>query len=442
MKKKLLYTIFALCLTGATIKAQCPVAYAGPNRTICQGDTITLELDQATIATAGLTVKWSTPLPPVTGILTFTFQPQSPVKFLPIGNRTDTTTYDTVRVIVGAPTPTFPATPPAPTTYKVMYTITSTGCAASTYTLSILVNPAPTATIVSPNGGGGFGGGGSTQTSCTGASTFTVTTRKLAAGTTGSLTFVAPGTAGTITQQGAPKDSLFIVTGLANGATALKWTVTNTTGGCFASSTTTLTVGSTLPTVAVAPSDISGCVGDNVRLLGSKATSGTPTWSNAHPPARGAGFPPPPAPKSITFVPNGNNDTVNVTLDTAGTFTLYYTIAIGTANVNNACTSRDSMQITVTKCGTGIAENKNGDLVVTIQPNPASNFFDLSLTDTKISAAEVSIIATDGRTVETEQLGSVKDIVKTINISTLSSGIYFVKVRKGDAIFVTKLVVQ
>ncbi len=445
MFKKLLHTIFALCLTGATLKAQtCPTAYAGPDRTICQGDTIIL--DQATIATAGLTVKWTTPTPPPLG----GFIPvPSPVKFAPIGSRTDTTTNDTIRVTVGAPVPTFPPAAPAPITYKVMYTITSAGCAASTYTLSILVNPAPTATIVSPNGGGGFGGfggfggGGSTQTSCNGASTFTVTTRKLAAGTTGALIFVAAGAAGTITKQAAPKDSLFVVAGLANGANALKWTVTNTTGGCSASSTTTLTVGSTLPTVALAPSDISGCVGSTVQLLGSVATSGTPRWSNAHPPARGTGFPPPPAPKSITFTPaNGGNDTVSVKLDTAGTFTLYYTISIGTTTVGSACTSRDSMNITVTNCGTGIAENSNGGLTVSIQPNPASGWFNLSLTDTKTSAAEVSILATDGRTVASEQLGSVKDIIKTINVSNLSTGIYFIKVIKGDEIFVTKLVVQ
>ncbi len=437
MLKNLLFTIFALCAITSTLKAQCPVAaYAGLDKTICQGDTIKVIGN----VTNGTPV-WSAQAQPPTVIFGFPIPGSgvSPVRFVKVGNN-DTTNNDTVHITVGAVfTTSVTATPPS---YRLYYTITSTGCPTSVDSMQVVVNPLPTATIVAP-----AGGGGANQTSCTGAATFTVTARKPATGSTGVWSIVAPGT-GTVTQA-TPNDSIGIVTGLATGATILKWTVVNNGTSCTAARTMTITVGTGTPTVAIAGNNMTGCVGDTLKLIGSIATSGTPRWSNANPPAAGPGINvggftlPGVTPKSIRFTPNANNDTVKVILDTAGTFKLYYTISIGTATVGSACTSRDSMNITVTKCATtGITENSNGGFVISVRPNPASGLFYLSLKDTQTGVAEMLVLTPDGRTIITEQLGSVKDIDKAINISNLPNGIYFVEVIKGGNIRNIKLVVQ
>ena len=429
MTKNLLYTVFALFLTGLSAKAQCPVANAGADRTICQGDTIQLNGN----ITSGAP-QWSTP-PPAPITLPFPGLPPinlpSPAKFIPIGTN-DTTKSDSVKVTIGMAIPTnitgltgggLP--PPTVATYTFHYTLTQTGCPTSTDSMTVLVNPLPTALIVPT--------GNANQSTCTGATTFTVTARKPASGSTGTWLIESPAV-GTVTPR-TTNDTVAFVSGLAIGATVLKWTVNN--GSCEASRTLTITVGS-LPTKAVAGSALSGCVGDTLSLIGSKAVSGSPVWSNAKPPAR-VGFTLPP---SIHFTPNGNNDTSKVVLDTAGSFKLYYTISVGTANVNSVCTSRDSLQITATKCGTGIIEYTASDLIVSIQPNPATGSFNLTLKDSKISYAELSVLTLDGRAVITEQLGAVKDVQRAVNISNLSNGIYFVRVKKGDDIYTNKLVVQ
>ena len=171
MTKNLLYTILALLLTSLSMNAQCPTANAGADKTICQGDTVYI----AGNVTLG-SPQWSTPKP---APITLPFQipgapssitPPSPVTFIPIGN-SDTTKNDTVRVTIGMAIPSLTGLTgggvPAPkaATYTFHYTITQTGCPTSTDSMTILVQPLPTAAIV-PNGN-------ANQSSCTGATTFT-----------------------------------------------------------------------------------------------------------------------------------------------------------------------------------------------------------------------------------------------------------------------------
>ncbi len=398
-----------------TLGAAPSTAVAGPHVTSgCVGDTILLN---GNIATSG-TPSWTRTKTDVAAFNFTCFCSQFNDPFIPANG--DSTSIKVALLKAG--------------TYKFYYTIsvgtsTITGTCTSIDSSTVIVNAKATATIVTPPPVG-FTPSSPNQTSCT-ATTFTVTARHPTTGT-GVWSIVAPGT-GHI----AVNDTVGIVTGLAQGVTTLAWTVNN--GICPIPAVSKMTISSGPPSSAVVGSDLSGCKGDTIKLIGSVANFGSPVWSVVTPPTTGFNFF---TPTPVKFVPNATNDTVKAVLDSVGTYKLYYTISNGTAIVGSACTSRDSMLISITKCITGINENTNGGLIVSIQPNPASGWFNLSLKDSKTSFAEVSILALDGRTVVLEQLGSVKDIVKIINISNLSDGIYFVKIKKGDEIYTTKLVVQ
>jgi Secretion system C-terminal sorting domain len=376
-------------------------AVAGSDITRCAGDTITLHGSIATLGNPSWTRAASGNF--LTDILAPTYIP-----FIPTNGNNDT--IKVALVTAG--------------TYKLYYTIsvgTSTiGSCISKDSLQIFVNAVPRARA------------GASQTSCTGASTFTVNGTGAWVGTgKWTITGSRPGSL-------VEKDSSAVVTGLTSGNTILAYTVSN--GVCSAISTTTISIG--IPSVAAAGSDMTACVGDTVNLVGNAANSGSPRWSSA------GGGP--------TIIGNANNDSASATSSkgffglgatAAGTYNLVYSISIGT-NATGACVSRDTVKLTLKTCvtptvtPTGIEENNNTNLSVTVLPNPASGSFNLTLKDSKISYAELTVLTLDGRTVILEQLGAVKDIQKVVNISNLSNGIYFVRVKKGDSIYTNKLVVQ
>lgn len=371
------------------------VAVAGKNVTGCVGDTVTLH---GSIANSG------TPLWTRKTILFFGLD-LSPgyIPFIPVNGGNDT-----IKVALRTAG-----------TYMLYYTITvgtaTVGACVSEDSLQLFVNPIPRA-MVSAN-----------QTSCTGASTFTVNGTGAWVGT-GKWT-ITGSRPGSLVQ----KDSSAVVSGLTTGNTVLAYTVSN--GVCTKVSTTTISIGT--PSVAYAGIDMTACIGDTLHLVGSAANSGSPTWST------------PFAFGGPTISGNANSNKVSVTSTTtgifggttAGTYNFIYSISIG-SNATGACVSRDTINVILKKCTVGIDNYNNTDFTVTVLPNPASGSFNLTLKDSKISYAELSIVTLDGRTVILEQLGAVKDIQKSINISNLSAGIYFIRVKKEDGIYTNKLVIQ
>lgn len=452
-------------------KGPVSIANAGVDQTGCMNDTLRLI---GNIPTAG-SPAWSYG----------TTTPPSDAAHLSFVSTTNNDTVRTRLLIAG--------------TYKLVYSI-SLGTCITRDTVAITILAAPTANA------------GLDQSFCAGGTTSTtVGGNRPVAGATGVWSVVSgPGAVTT-------SDTIGTVTGLAPGVTNLRWTVTNA-AGCKSIDNLTISTGPSL--IADAKADKTGCVGDTLLLVGNNPTIGTANWS------RGTGT----LNTNIGFVPlvigtatNTNNDSIRARLRTVGTYTMVYTLTLGTcpaskdsmtftvnaapttalagADVNAACgdtitltgntpvngtpnwstnvifanfigsTAASVAKVGVTAagvgnmvytisngatkgcisadvlvlnatCGTGILENAKNDFNIYLHPNPARDVFYLSFKETKVGAAEMTILTLDGRTVYKESLGTVKEISKEFNISNLAKGIYFVRINLGEATAFKKLVIQ
>jgi hypothetical protein len=92
----------------------------------------------------------------------------------------------------------------------------------------------------------------------------------------------------------------------------------------------------------------------------------------------------------------------------------------------------------------GVDENANGNGIIGMFPNPASNdvFVRFNVMETK--TCEISLINTLGQVVKTINKGELSfgDYTETINLDGLSSGIYFVSVKIGNNVSSHKLIVE
>ena len=107
-------------------------------------------------------------------------------------------------------------------------------------------------------------------------------------------------------------------------------------------------------------------------------------------------------------------------------------------DVTGAYTSK-SADIKVNSAIVGI-HDLNVDDTFTIFPNPAKNYFNVSLYNVTNANCTVEIINTMGQTIQLINLGNDVDISKDISISSLPVGIYFVKTTLGDKVSVKKLI--
>lgn len=298
-------------------------------------------------------------------------------------------------------------------TYKLFYTISVNNqpvgsTCATRDSLQLFVNARPQATILTNN-----------TTVCDGQTTFTVTADKPNAGIGA---WSKSSGLGTLTKL----DSVAVISGVTNGSATLTWTVND--GVCTASRNVTVT-SLAPPTIANAGIDKQLCAGDTIKLLGNIAVSGDPTWS--------VGFL---NSFTIRFASDANNDTVLVTTSsnaTAGSYPIFYSINAGGAN----CTTRDTMNLEVVKCVVGVEENTS-NIEINILPNPASGKFTLSVLDTEFNELSYSIITMDGHVVKHEKFGLVSDLVKGVDVSDISSGVYIVQLIKGSKYYFHKLLIQ
>lgn len=264
-----------------------------PTRSGCVGDTLLL---------IGTTPVVGKPLWTLgAGVLT------SSIAYVP--NNASTSGNDTTRLRLRAAG-----------TYKIYYTIavgtpgnTSDPCTSRDSVL-ITVNGLPTANA------------GANQSSCDGSiKTFTVLGNKPTG--SGIWSIVAPGVGNVTTTA----DTIGTVTGLATGITTLKWTVTSA-AGCKASDNMTITQGPV--SVANAGADQTGCMNDTLKLFGTVAAVGSPSWSY------GTTTPPSDA-SHLSYVSSTNNDTTRTRLLIAGNYKLVYSITLG------SCVTRDTVGITI-----------------------------------------------------------------------------------------------
>ncbi len=294
MFKKSLQLLLVICTTGLSLKAQCPAAgiYAGADITVCAGSIAT---HAATLPT-GFTGTWSR------------------LNFWDQGTITSP----------ASPTSTVTALNTAGTISEIWTITDGASCTGIRDTVKIIILNAQTPANA-----------GTDKTICLGE-TVTLGATAASSGSTG-LWSKLNGTNSSTSVITNPTSRISTVTGLnIAGIDTLKWTVSNA-----ACSSTDVMVISTnnIPSVAIAGSDVTGCVGDTVTLYGSIATSGSPIWSRAG--VNGSNT------NNIRFVPNANNDTVKVALRVAGIYTMYYTISVGATNLNSPCTKRDSLTITI-----------------------------------------------------------------------------------------------
>ena len=349
----------------------------------CIGDTLQLN---GSVASVGIP-SWSR-----VGV---TFFNTNNLRFVPNANN------DTVKIALNAAG-----------TYKLYYTISlgSTGAAAacnSRDSVIVTIYPGPTVANIS---------GPANLSACSTSTTFTLSANTPGAGETGAWS-ILNGSQGTLTPISATST---VVSGLPQGVTTVVWTITGV-NGCVSHDKVRITIG------ASAGMDVTACVGDNAfQVSGSFAAGWTPLWSTQG---------------SSSVAINGSASSANLSLSitTVGTTFMLYTIIDG-----NGCVSTDTMKITAQICiGTGIGDiQENEKATLLVYPNPTEGVFMISMKGTETNYSEIAIIALDGRTMVQEQLGSVKDIQKEIDLSNVAKGIYFVKVTKGGETTFTKLVVQ
>jgi hypothetical protein len=73
-------------------------------------------------------------------------------------------------------------------------------------------------------------------------------------------------------------------------------------------------------------------------------------------------------------------------------------------------------------------------------PNPAKENLTIKLQNSSNANCTVDIVNAIGQTVQTNSLGNDSEILNTISISNLTSGMYLVKTTLGDKVSATKLI--
>ncbi len=175
--------------------------------------------------------------------------------------------------------------------------------------------------------------------------------------------------------------------------------------GCENTDQITLTM-NTLPVVD-AGSDATICQGTSVTLSGSGAD--TYSWDNS-------------VVDGVSFTPSA---------------TLTYQV---TGTDANGCENTDQVTITVQDCA-GVEEIDG--LSFTVYPNPASADLNVNVTNNNGSTIEISLTDINGKVVfnSTLNASNAQENVK-IDVSTLSNGVYYLKLNSNASVSTKKVIVQ
>lgn len=82
------------------------------------------------------------------------------------------------------------------------------------------------------------------------------------------------------------------------------------------------------------------------------------------------------------------------------------------------------------------------DKAFVVYPNPANGMFHVMFSNEKSENISLEIVNNVGQNVRTIDLGNANDIDTPINVSDLSSGVYFVKTSIGNKSVIKKLIIQ
>ena len=326
-----------------------------------------------------------------------------------------------------------------------VYTVTgANGSCTSSKTATITVNPSPTITVTSGTVCAGTGtiisvNGANTYSWSNGATSSTIsvspalTTVYTVTGTVGSCKSVKTTT---VTVNNTPVltiNSPIICSGntatlVASGATSYTWntgaftatinpsptsttiySVTGANGNCYSNKTTTVYVNNT-PNVNASASSSIICLGQSVILSATGANSYTWQPGNA----------------------------IGATFSTSPISTQIYSV---TGSATNGCAKSNTLLVNVSPC-TGITNLNGTEIEYSVFPNPAKDQLTLKINTLKNLDVSFEIIDNSGKIILKQNLKFDKNKTESqINISSVSSGIYFLKLYdKNETIQTIKLI--
>lgn len=144
-------------------------------------------------------------------------------------------------------------------------------------------------------------------------------------------------------------------------------------------------------------------------------------------------------------------DNVSVGVDATSPYTVNWTAvkgahafkAIATDNAS-ATTTSSIVNIAVTDPSVGINELNSVDQYVSVYPNPATSELSISIVNAKVGNANSYVIQDyKGSLVMKSELGQiVNEFTETIDVSTLSKGVYFLTVSLGEEKTIKKITIQ
>lgn len=211
----------------------------------------------------------------------------------------------------------------------------------------------------------------------------------------GSVTLSIVGSASTYSWNTGPTTTSIVVSPSSNTT----YTAAGFNSFCYGLATTTISVSNSI-TVSASASNPTICTGESTTITTTGAA--TYTWST------------------------GSNSTSIVVSPTT-------TTSYSVNGQNGSCSGNASLSIVVDPC-TGIKENKS-EVHFLIYPNPSNEIVNVNVE--KISGLQ--IIDMLGKIVLETKLQNLNN---TINISHLSNGVYYFKLKQGDVTAVKKIVKQ
>jgi len=114
-------------------------------------------------------------------------------------------------------------------------------------------------------------------------------------------------------------------------------------------------------------------------------------------------------------------------------------VAMGSLNEGIIIGRKEYLLSNFLSSATDVQEQEIFNIQVEIFPNPATSQITLSLNDEFISEPEIEIIDYLGNVLEVDYQISTKEV--TVNTSTLTPGIYFLRIRSGEQVAAKKFVV-
>jgi hypothetical protein len=391
-------------VTASTSTAQCKYPFvvtvsvnlvpsttiAASSNSICSGNTVTLTASGAT------TYSWSNS----STLAAISVSPNTSTTYTAIGYNGICANSKTISINV-TPTPTVFI---SSTNYTLCSGNTASLLASGAATYSWVNGPNTASYAATPTAATVYSVIGTTSLCSTTSTlsigyivtpTITINSSALVICPGGSVTLSIVGAASTYSWNTGPTTTSIVVSPSSNTT----YIAAGFNSICYGLATTTIAVSNSI-TVSASVSNPTICAGESTTITTTGAA--TYTWST------------------------GSNSTSIVVSPTT-------TTSYSVSGQNGSCSGNASLSIVVDPC-TGIKEN-NGDVYFLIYPNPSNQIVNIEVEN----ISGLQIIDVLGKIVFE---GKLQKLNNTINISNLSNGVYYFKIKQGDANSTRKIIKQ